>query len=424
MSEPTPSTPQDEDYKRYVLKKSLETLKNKTGFHTALVSLFVPPSRKIFDVIAYLKNEINESSNIKSKANRNNVLDSITSLIQRLRLYKEVPPNGLILYSGQIPVNNAAGTERSELYVIEPPEPISIFKYYCSSQFLLEPLYDMLKEKGTFGIINIDNKDAAVGWVKGAHLEVERRLTSGLHSKHGAGGQSQRRFERLIEEGAIQFYLRVGDAANEIFKPIPDLEGIYVSGAGMAKDSFIEKSNLDYTLKDKILGTVDVAYTGDEGIRETLIKIQDKMKGLRYIKEKKVFATFMNEVVKEQSRATYGEKEIRKALLAGAVDLLLVSEKLKKNHVYIECPVCHHTDEKTIGVNDEDSFRDQIRSTQCPKCNSSQYTIKEIKDLIEDLGDLAEKQGTQIQLLSPETEEGDTLFSTFGGLAAILRFIM
>ena len=57
---PDQNSTEDENYKRYVLKKSLEVLKNRTGFHTALVSLLIPPSRKVFDVINYLKNEINE----------------------------------------------------------------------------------------------------------------------------------------------------------------------------------------------------------------------------------------------------------------------------------------------------------------------------------------------------------------------------
>ena len=255
--------------------------------------------------------KLTKSSNIKSKTNRNNVLDSITSLIQRLKLYKEIPPNGLLMYSGQIPVNNAAGTEKSELYVIEPPEPVSTYRYYCSSTFLLDPLYDMIKEKGAYGIINVDNKEACVAWVKGSHLEIERRLTSGIHSKHNAGGQSQQRFERLIEEGAQQFFGRVSEAANEVLLNIPDLEGVFISGAGMAKNSFVERGDLDYRLQEKIIDFVDVGYTGDEGVRETLIKVQDKLKGLRYIKEKKIWNRFMEEIVRDTGKAVYGEKETR-----------------------------------------------------------------------------------------------------------------
>jgi peptide chain release factor subunit 1 len=423
MSEPeTTAAPEDEAYKRYLLKKKIKILKDKTGFHTALVSLFIPPTRKVFDVINYLKSEINESSNIKSKSNRKNVLDSITALIGQLRNIKDIPPNGLIMYSGQIPINNAPGTERSELYIIEPPEPITTFKYHCSSQFLLDPLYDMLDEKGTYGIINIENKEMAIGWIKGSHLEICKTSNSGIHSKHSAGGQSQRRLERLIEEGAQQFYIRTAEDANEIFLNIPDLKGIFISGAGMAKEKFRDKGVLDYRLQDKIIDLVDVSYSGAEGIRETVIKIQDKIQTLRYVQEKKIFARFMENIVKDTGKTVYGEKEVRRALNMGAVELLLLAEGLTHQRVFIECNNCQLKDEKTMRENEVDSFREQIRTTQCPKCGSNQYSVKDQQDIIENLGNLAESQGTKVELLSRETEEGITLYSTFGGLGAILRW--
>lgn len=415
---------EDEAFKRYVLKKSLEILKNKSGFHTALISLFVPASRKISDAISYLKNEINESSNIKSKTNRKNVLDSITMLIQRLKLYKEVPPNGLVLYAGQIPVNNAAGTERSELYVIEPPEPIQTFKYYCSSQFLLDPLYDMIKEKGAWGIINIESKEAAIGWVRGSHVQIERTMTSGVHGKFSAGGQSQRRFERLIEEGVAAFFGRVAEASNAIFLEMPDLRGIFVSGAGMTKNKFIDSHLMDYRLEQKIVDAIDVAYSGESGIRETIMKIQDRIQSVRWVQEKKIFTRFMNEVARDTGKAIYGEKDVRKALDAAAVDLLILSEKLQKKRVFIECPACNFHSEQTIKPEEMDKLIEQIRTMQCPQCKSNQYQYKEDKDLVEELGELAEKSGTKVELLSTETEEGDSLFSTFGGVAAILRYQM
>lgn len=420
--EKTATAQQDEAYKRYLLKKKIQVLKQKTGFHTALVSLFIPPSRKIFDVISYLKSEINESSNIKSKSNRKNVLDSITGLIGQLRTIKVVPPNGLIMYCGQIPVNNAPGTEKSEIYIIEPPEPISTFKYHCSSTFLLDPLYDMLEEKGTYGIINIENKEAAIGYVKGTHLEVYKTMNSGIHSKHDAGGQSQRRMERLIEEGAQQFYIRVGEDSNECFLSIPDLKGIFISGAGMAKEKFKEKGVLDYRLQDKVIDLVDVSYSGVEGIRETIIKIQDKLESLRYVQEKKIFSRFMNEVVKDTGKVVYGEAAVRHALMMGAVDLLLLSDSLTLKRVKLECSNCQYKDEKTIKDNQIDSFIEEIRGKPCPKCNTMQYQIQEISEVIEDLGTLSETQGTKVELLTRETEEGETLYSTFGGVAAILRW--
>jgi peptide chain release factor subunit 1 len=422
MSETPTTQKEDEAYKRYLLKKKIKELKDKTGFHTALVSLFIPPSRKVFDVIGYLKSEINESSNIKSKSNRKNVLDSITTLIGQLKNIKEIPPNGLLMYSGQIPVNNAPGTERSELYIIEPPEPVTTFKYHCASQFLIEPLYDMLEEKGTYGIINIENKQAAIGWVKGSHVEIVKEMNSGIHGKHDAGGQSQRRLERLIEEGAQAFYVRVGEDANEAFLGIPDLKGIFISGAGMAKDKFYEKGVLDYRLQEKVIETVDVSYSGAEGIRETIIKVQDKLENLRYVQEKKIYQRFMTEIAKDTGKAIYGEKECRRLLMMGAVDILLLSDALTLQRIFIKCPNCEHTEEKTLKPDQVDSFREQIRTTQCPQCGSNQYQVDHITDVIEDIGNLAEQQGTKVELLTRETEEGESLFSTFGGIAGILRW--
>jgi peptide chain release factor subunit 1 len=422
VEEKTEPVHQDEAYKRYLLKKKIQVLKQKTGFHTALVSLFIPPSRKIFDVISYLKSEINESSNIKSKSNRKNVLDSITSLIGQLRTIKTVPPNGLIMYCGQIPVNNAPGTEKNEIYIIEPPEPVTTFKYHCSSTFLLDPLYDMIEEKGTYGIINIENKEAAIGYVKGSHLELYKTMTSGIHSKHDAGGQSQRRMERLIEEGAQQFYIRVGEDANECFLNINDLKGIFISGAGMAKEKFRDKGVLDYRLQDKVIDLVDVSYSGFEGIRETIIKIQDKLESLRYVQEKKIFTRFMNEVVKDTGKIVYGEVEVRRALMMGAIELLLLSDSLTLKRVKLECSNCQYKDEKTIKETQINALYDELRGKPCPKCNTMQYQVQDITDVLEDMGQLAETQGTKVELLTRETEEGESLYSTFGGIAAILRW--
>jgi peptide chain release factor subunit 1 len=411
-----------DSYRRYLLKKNLEILKNKTGFHTALISLFVPPNRKLHEAISYLKNEISESTNIKSKTNRKNVLDSISTLISKLRSIKKVPENGLILYSGQVPVNNSPGTERSEFYLIVPPEPITSFKYYCAAHFLLDPLLDMVKEKGSFGIINIENKEASVGWIRGTKLVVSKTFTSGIHSKHNAGGQSQRRLERLIEEGAQQFYIRVGEYANQVFLEFDDLEGIYVSGAGMTKEKFINKGVLDYRIKDKFLDFIDVSYSGEAGIRETVIKIQDRLQDLRYVQEKKLYTRFMESVVKDNGLTVYGPNETRKALEMGAVDTLLISEKLDLRMVTASCDSCDHQVDKIMKPRDVDSFTEKLRVSQCPECGKNRFKVKENIDFVEFLGQTAETQGTKLEILSKETEGGETMHTTFGGIAALLRY--
>ena len=57
-----------------------------------------------------LTQEYGTASNIKSRVNRLSVLAAITSTQQRLKLYSKVPPNGLVVYCGEI--ITAEGKER------------------------------------------------------------------------------------------------------------------------------------------------------------------------------------------------------------------------------------------------------------------------------------------------------------------------
>jgi peptide chain release factor subunit 1 len=63
-----------------------------------------------------------------------------------------------------------------------------------------------------------------------------------------------------------------------------------------------------------------------------------------------------------------------------------------------------------------------IQDEKCPECSSNSFNIVKTVLLIEELGSIAETVGTEVIIISPDTEEGDMLYSTFGGIVAILRF--
>ena len=48
--------------------------------------------------------------------------------------------------------------------------------------------------------------------------------------------------------------------------------------------------------------------------------------------------------------------------------------------------------------------------------------MEEKIDLIDELSDLAEKTGCKVELISLGSEEGDSLYSAFNGIAGILRY--
>jgi peptide chain release factor subunit 1 len=410
------------DLQVYKTKKALEELKSKKGFHTELISLYIPHDRKLSDVTNYLKNEVSESQNIKSKLTRKNVLDGISTLQGMLKNYKEAPENGIVMFAGAIPQNNTPGTERMEKWIINPPEKIQTFRYHCASEFLLWPLEETLQTKETYGLLVIGRKESAVGYLRGTHMEVIREFTSNIHGKHRAGGQSQRRFERLIEEGEISFYRHISSEVNELFLNMEGLKGIFIGGPGSSKEKFVNDESLDYRLREKILDVVDLGYGGSEGLRALVDKVQDEMENVKYVEEKKVMQRFMKEITSDTGLAIYGLEEVEKALKMAAIDTLILSENVELYKIKGECSNCNYTEYRTSKKINLEDMNDQIQNEDCPNCSSNSFTLTSVIPIIEYLGDIAETVGTEVDVLSTETEEGVALLSTFGGIVAILRY--
>ena len=129
---------------------------------------------------------------------------------------------------------------------------------------------------------------------------------------------------------------------------------------------------------------------------------------------------FLKEVTKTQgSLAIYGESHIRKALEMGIVEILLLSEDLRRYRIKLSCSSCDYSEWQTISEDDLEDFEPPM----CTKCdNSSVMNIEEKIDLIDELSDFAEKTSCNVEIISSGSEEGDSLFSAFDGIAGILRY--
>ncbi|MCK9323614.1 MAG: peptide chain release factor aRF-1, partial [Candidatus Methanomethylophilaceae archaeon] len=185
------------DRARYDFKKAMQEITNYKGRGTELISVYIPGTKMISDVTAYLRDEQSQASNIKSKATMKNVTGAIDSIMARLKTYKFAPANGLVIFCGEVP--RAGDQTKMVQYAIEPPEPITAFLYRCDSEFFTEPLQSMLLDKKFYGLIVIDRKEATIGLLSGSKISVLKHFDSLVPSKHHQGGQSSVRFERLIE---------------------------------------------------------------------------------------------------------------------------------------------------------------------------------------------------------------------------------
>lgn len=358
-----------------------------------------------------------QSANIKSKQTRKNVQSAIAVILESIKLYRQPPENGLVLFVGMIP-KGGPGTEKMEKYIIEPPEPVTTYWYKCNNEFFVEPLEYMIEERDVYGVAVIDRNEATYATLKGKKETILGHLTSGVPGKHKAGGQSQRRFDRVIEDLAHQFLKRIGDHMNEAFLPLKDdLKGIIIGGPGFTKKDFYDGEYLHYELKEKVITIVDTSYTGDEGIREVIAKSADDLENLDVMHEKKLVQRFIKELTKDKGLCSYGENEVRNNLIMGAVDILLLSEDLTSMRKVLTCPSCGTQKEVTVKNQSEaDGLKEK-----CPNCGE---TLKEESsmDLADDFIEKAEEMNTDVEFISTETEEGMQLFRAFGGIAAILRY--
>ena len=403
--------------RRLRTKKALEALQNMRGMGTELVTVIIPPDRLISDVRGQLGQEAAQAANIKSKLTRKHVGDAIESAISVLNRYKNAGEYGIAIFVGHVIVGN----NKSRLVTVvidDPPEVFGSFRYRCDSTFELTQLEDMLIDRTSYGLFVIDRGEAAYGIASGKRIHCQEELQSNIMGKHRQGGQSAQRFERLIEEAAHNFFKRATEHACNYWLPnLADIKGIIVGGPGHTKDFVIRNDYFHHEVKKLIREPFfDVGYSNESGLRELVQRAGNLMDQIELDAERELVDNFLREVMQAHPKATYGEMMIRSALDQGAVDTLLLSEGLRKRRVGWNCKPCSHQWEST------QNSRSEIPN--CPKCGSED--VREdpdrTRDIIDELTELAGHTSAKVSLISMESEEGATLQTSFGGIAALLRY--
>jgi len=362
-----------DDKQKLELEEKIEELEAVKGRHTELVTVMIPAGFNIHSVTKQLESEKSTAANIKSKQTRTSVIDSLDTIIRHLKTHKKTPDNGLALFAGN--VSEKPGTQDIKLWSIEPPKPLKIRMYRCDQTFVTEPLSDMLQTDEVYGLLTIDRREATIGLLEGKGIKVLRKLTSGVPGKIKAGGQSAQRFHRITEGLAKEFFRRVAEAMKELFFDMPRLKGILVGGPIPTKEEFLEEGHLVTKLKEKVMAVKDLGYVDEHGIELLVEASQEDIAEQEIIKEKKVLERFFNTVGKDPDKATYGEEKVNLALERGAVELLLISKEIPKAKIA-------ELEKKALNI------------------------------------------GSNVVIISTETEEGQQFWNMTKGVGAILRFAL
>ncbi|RQG89109.1 peptide chain release factor 1 [Natrarchaeobius halalkaliphilus] len=405
------------DRKKYEFRKVIEDLTDYEGSGTQLVTIYIPDDRQVSDVVQHVTQEHSEAANIKSKQTRTNVQDALTSIKDRLRYYDTYPPEkGMVLFSGAVDAGGGQTTMVTKV-LESPPQPVESFRYHCDSDFLTEPLENMLADKGLYGLVVLDRREANVGWLKGKRIEPVKSASSLVPGKQRKGGQSAQRFARLRLEAIDNFYQEVAGMANDLFVPKRhELDGILVGGPSPTKDEFLDGDYLHHEIQDNVIGKFDVAYTDESGLKDLVDNAEDALADAEVMKDKQQMEEFFEEL-NAGDLATYGFEQTRRNLMMGAVDRLLISEDLRKDVVTYDCEACGNTDRDVI------DRRSSMPEHGCSECGSDvDATEEDREDAIDHLIEIAEQRGTETKFISTDFEKGEQLYNAFGGFAGLLRY--
>ncbi len=408
--------------KRYKLTKMINELSSISGHGTELVTVYIPPRRPIFDVISQLRNESGTASNIKSDLTRTHVQDALSRTIEQLKLFKETPENGMVIFCGAIPNDKGIGKEKIEIYPVLPPKPVQISLYRCDDHFWTDHLKEMMKDDKVIGILTIDTQETGIGILTGDRWEAVDSITSGVAGKHRQGGQSARRFERLRENELNEYYHRVADHVKKVFIDQYNVKGIIVGGPGPTKENFLKEEYLDYRLQKSVIAILDSSYSGDEGVRELIEKAQTDgiLQEYRVMEEKQLVKKFMGEVHSGRGLGIYGIHDVIKALEGSAADLVIVTDDVTYVRLEFKCKACKNVQAKIADRAQVMGTKQEYLTKQCPSCHVVDTEAAE-KDIVDYLNELATMTGCRLEVISSKTEEGSQLVS-LGKIGAILRY--
>jgi len=395
--------------KAYNLRKTLKKLAEYRGSGTEFISVYIPAGSPVHEMGNKLREELSQASNIKSKSTRTNVMGALEKIMGHLKIFKRTPENGIAVFCGNIS-DNPAKTD-IEIFSLEPPQQLKVGIYRCDSRFFLEPLERMLEVRDAYGVVVMDGREATLAYVKGTEIHIVKKLASLAHQKIRKGGQSSRRYQRLIEESIEKYYVRVGEAMDKHF--LGRTKAILLGGPGPTKDNFLKMKPYNYQLK--VLGPVDTGYTDEYGIREVLAKSESLVEEQEAIKEKKLVDSFMKEVVSE-GLATYGEKQVRETIISKQAEKVLLSEGLTHKKGTYVCQNCGATEERVSREKLEEK-------TNCPSCGrEGSMRLKSEASLVDELADLAKDNNIPVEIISTNTSEGAQFLNGFGGIGAFLRY--
>ena len=172
--------------------------------------------------------------------------------------------------------------------------------------------------KDAYIVIAIDQREAAIGVIKGTHLQILPTIESGVtgkmyqDSRHGTAGNY---FEKIADALAVVY---------------PKEAKVFVLGPGTTKEKFvnyIQRERKEFG-ETKVIAGSDV--TGEDGVYVALrnSNLQESLSDSRLAKVSKLIQEAMRRISVGDQRISFAFNDCLKAARQGAVESLIVADKI------------------------------------------------------------------------------------------------
>ena len=379
-------------------KKVVEALDACTGLHTSLITVLIPPKTQISRVSKMLTNEIGTAQSIKSKQNRDSVIDALTTLQGKLKAITKLPENGLAMFCGET-VTKDSNKQRKHCILLEPIKPINIFLYRCGSHFHIEALRDQLQSAEKFGFIIVTGEETLWAQVQGNTQVVLFEYSVSLPKKHHKGGQSAQRFMRKRQEAYGHYITKLVEMSRNKFLDsdgLPNVAGLILAGPADFKNRL--NVALPAVLRAKVLAVKDIQYGGQQGLNDAVEASAENLRDLELIQQRRIMSSFFEQISTNSNKYCFGVEQVMQALSAGAVEVLLVWE--------------------TLSTVRKVTIDGHVVFGECAE------EIKESEPLVDWFAENYKTFGCRLELVQDATPEGSQFCKGFGGLGGILRWAM
>lgn len=405
-------TRDQDQLRQFKLKRLIKNLQNAQGSGTSMISVIIPPGKKVSDIQKMLTDEAGKAERIKDRANRQGVIRAINSVKEKLKMIGKIPRNGLFVYSGEIMARNGKSTTKM-VVSFEPFKPINTSLYKCGSEFETKELKKLMIESDKYGFIIVDGLGTLYGTIQGNHKDVLQKFSVDLPKKHGRGGQSSQRFQRIRLEKRAAYVKKVIEGAVNCFiaNDVPTVAGIVVAGYADFKTRVAESQFMDPRLKSIIVSHCDISYGGEQGFNQAIDLSKASLHNLKLVQEQELIGKFYEEINLDTGKIVYGIRDTMKCLEESVIERFLVWDNLETIRVVVKNK---DTEEPEIKYFSPEEY-EQMDATEG-------FDVLEEEDLVDWLAENVGGYGTELEFVTDQSPEGSQFVKGFGGVGGFLRF--